>query len=166
MTLKPCVVCGTPATGSRCHDHRLKNNRTARRSHGQAAHDPRWRALSAEARRQQPWCDDCDSSSDLTADHIIPKSVAPELVHAIENVAVRCRSCNSLRGNTGFTAADVRRVLAALTATYRRRPTRAGRERIAAAERALLTRGEAPSEPLTSRDAKAQGALHTPGGYV
>lgn len=163
MTLKPCAVCGVPSAVPRCDDHRRKDTRTARRGHGQAAHDPVWRTLSTQARRAQPWCDDCDSGSDLTADHVIPKTVAPELVHAIENVAVRCRSCNSRRGTTGYTTGDVHRVLAALTTTYRRRPTRAGRERIAATERALLTRGEAPTGPLDSRDAKAQGALHTEG---
>ncbi|CAN5552837.1 hypothetical protein BH11ACT7_BH11ACT7_31270 [soil metagenome] len=163
MTLRPCIVCGVPSNKTRCDDHRHKNNRTARREKGQAAHDPTWRALSTQARRSQPWCDDCDSSSDLSGDHIIPKSIAPDLVHCIENVAVRCLSCNSKRGNSLFTAADVHRVIAALTASYRRRPTRAGRERIAVAERVLLTRGDPPNDLLISRGAKAQGALHTAG---
>ncbi len=164
MTLRPCLVCGQPAANTRCDEHRVKDTRRARRRPGQAAHDPRWRALSNQARRAQPWCDDCGAVNDLTCDHVVPKSVAPELVHCIENVAVRCRSCNSIRGNTGYTDDDAQRVLAALTATYRRHPTRAGRERIAAAERALLTWGDAPSKGDFSRGGKAQSALHTDGG--
>ncbi|CCC43391.1 putative uncharacterised protein [Mycobacterium canettii CIPT 140010059] len=163
MTLKPCLVCGQPAANSRCDEHRVKDTRAARRRPGQAAHDPRWRAISTHARRAQPWCDDCGSSSDLTCDHILPKTIAPELVHCRENIAIRCRSCNSRRGTTGYNEDDLHRVLAALTATYRRHPTRTGRERIAAAERALLTWGDAPSKGDFSRGGKAQGALHTGG---
>ncbi|WP_225037991.1 HNH endonuclease [Mycobacterium canetti] len=111
MTLKPCLICGQPAANTRCDQHRPKNNRTARRTRGQAAHDPHWRAISTQARRAQPWCDDCGSASDLTADHILPKTVAPELVHCRENIAVRCRSCNSRRGTTGYNEDDAQRVL-------------------------------------------------------
>jgi hypothetical protein len=124
-----------------------------------------WRALSVKARKQQPWCLDCRTHDDLTADHIVPKSIAPELVHAIENIAVRCRSHNSQRGNTAYTIDEAQQVLDALTAAYRRRPTKSGRERVNAAQRAIQTRGGAPSATLHTRDAKAQGALHTPGAY-
>lgn len=166
--IKPCVMCGTPSRGSRCHEHRVKDTRRARRERGQAAYDEKWRALSTAARRAQPWCSDCGSSSDLTADHVLPKSVVPELVHAAENVAVRCRSCNSRRGTTGVTEADAQQVLDALNATQRRRPSRTTRQRIDAAEAVheALTRGYDPLEAVASRAAKAQGALHTRGGYA
>lgn len=143
MTLRPCLVCGEPSAGPRCAEHTVTDTRV-RKAKGQAAHDPVWRKLSTKARKQQPWCQDCGAREDLTADHVIPKSLAPELVHAIENLIVRCRSCNSRRGATGFTGAEAAEVIARLQSTYRRRPTRAGRERIAAAENAL-TRGDAPA---------------------
>lgn len=104
----------------------------------------------------------------MTCDHVLPKSVVPELVHAAENIAVRCRSCNSRRGTTGATVADVEQVLGALAATYRRRPSKTTRERIDAAKAVYeaLTRGYDPLEAVPSRAAKAQGALHTRGGYA
>lgn len=158
MTLRPCVVCGEPGPRSRCPKHRTKDRRV-RKVKGNAAHDPAWRRLSARARRDQPWCQDCGSSSDLTADHIIPKSIAPELVHAPENFAVRCRSCNSRKADK-FAVADALAVLDRLIASFNRHPTRAGRQRIAAAE-CSLTRGDAPSPPPSRPSGKANFELHT-----
>jgi len=83
------------------------------------------------------------------------------LVHAIENIAVRCRPCNSQRGNTAYTITEAIDVLARLQAAYRRRPTKTGCEHINAAQRAIQTRADAPSATLHTRDAKAQAALHT-----
>ena len=81
--------------------------------------------------------------------------------HAIENIAVRCRPCNSQRGNTAYTITEAIDVLARLQAAYRRRPTKTGCEHINAAQRAIQTRADAPSATLHTRDAKAQAALHT-----
>lgn len=152
--MQPCAVCGEPTTGPRCPEHRPKDTRT-RRGPGQAAHDPVWRALSSQVRRAQPWCTDCGRTDDLTADHVIPKSVAPELVHAIENVEVRCRPCNASRGATGYTHAEARAVLSRLQATYRRRPCRKVAERVKVAQRAAQGEhgwGETPDEdPATPR---------------
>lgn len=161
MTLRPCLVCGELSTGPRCPEHTLTDRRV-RKDPGQAAHDPVWRKLSTKVRKQQPWCADCGAREDLTADHVIPKSVAPQLVHAVENVAVRCRPCNSRRGATGFTNADATTVVTALHAAYRRHPTRAGRERIAAAENALTTRGDAPPGRLPTPRGRPSSS-YTPG---
>lgn len=143
--MRPCLVCGRVTEGSRCPDHQPRTPRSKdtrrRKGKGQAAYDPIWRKLSTQARRASPFCIDCGAVDDLTCDHIIPKSIAPELVHAIENVAVRCRTCNTRKGSE-FAAADAREVLARLIA-HHRHPSTVGRRRIAAAE-AALTRGDAP----------------------
>ncbi|WP_304117261.1 HNH endonuclease [Mycolicibacterium bacteremicum] len=160
MTLRPCIDCGEPSAGTRCDEHQPTDTRL-RRALGQAAYDPVWRALSQRARKAQPWCDDCGTDRDLTTDHVIPKTIAPELVHAPENLAVRCRPCNASRGATGWTIAEAHAVLARLTATYRRRPTRLLRERINAAQRAIQTRGTGVNRP-TATPAARRRAGYTP----
>ncbi|WP_099022637.1 HNH endonuclease [Mycolicibacterium palauense] len=153
MTARPCATCGEViATGTYCDEHTPKDCRV-RRGPGQAAHDQVWRALSIRARRAQPWCSDCGATEDLTADHVIPKSAAPELVHAPENLAVRCRSCNARRGQTGCTEAEALQVVERLRAAHKRKPTRKGRERVEAAQRAAQARGDAPDqgEPTPAR---------------
>lgn len=55
---------------------------------------PEWRALSAEARRLQPWCSYCNEVDGLQADHIKPKSRFPELALDPSNVQVLCWPCN------------------------------------------------------------------------
>lgn len=137
--MRPCLTCGEPSDAPRCAEHTTDTR--IRKDKGQAAYDPVWRRLSIKARKMQPWCLDCRSADNLTADHIIPKTVAPELVHSIENLAVRCRSCNSRRGATAFTTTDAQEVLDRLTAAYNRRPTKRGRERINAAQRATAGGG-------------------------
>lgn len=156
MTLKPCIDCGEPSAGTRCDEHQPADTRV-RRALGQAAYDPVWRALSQRARKAQPWCDDCGTALDLTTDHVIPKTIAPELVHAPENLAVRCRPCNARRGAAGWTVAEAQQVLTRLHATARRRPTRQARERVAAARRAMQTRGEGVqrSEPTPAARRRA-----------
>lgn len=144
MSLRPCIQCGEPTDGPRCPEHTTDTR--IRKEKGQAAYDPVWRKLSLKARKMQPWCQDCNGTDDLTCDHIIPKTVAPELVHTIENLAVRCRSCNSRRGATTFTAAEAHAVLKRLTASQKRRPTKTGRLRVNAAQRAAQEpRGGTPT---------------------
>lgn len=165
MTARPCTGCGDIiATGSRCRDCRPADTRV-RKDKGQAAYDPTWRKLSVKARRMSPFCQDCGAVEDLTADHVLPKLDYPELVHAPDNVAVRCRRCNTRRGTTGFTIDEAHAVLKALQNAYNRRPTRSGRERITAAQRAVLTGGDTPNGQVSTPVGKAQSALHT-GGYV
>ncbi|MBN7452622.1 HNH endonuclease [Mycobacteroides abscessus] len=156
MLSKPCIKCGEPAPGTYCSGCRPADTRIRNRR-GQAAYDPHWRKLSQRARKLQPWCLDCGAVDDLTADHIIPKSVAPELVHVAANVAVRCRPCNSRRGATTFTQADAQAVLERLEDDYRRRPTKSGRDRLNVAQRAALTRGDTPNGPSGTPGARRRG---------
>lgn len=160
MTLKPCIACGTPSEQSRCPDHR--KDARVRNTPGQAAYDPTWRRLSLRARKDMPFCQDCGTTDNLTADHLLPKQNYPELVHAIENITTRCRSCNSRRGATGFTQAEAHEVLTRLQRAYNRRPTRKGRQRINAAHRAVDQGGRgqrAAAHPV----GKARGGMNLTG---
>lgn len=153
MTLKPCIKCGDLSEQGRCPDHR-KDTRI-RRDRGQAAYDRTWRSLSRRARQAQPWCTDCRKPADTT-DHIIPKSIAPELVHAIENCAPRCTSCNSRRGTTAYTVQEALTVLDRLLATQHKHPTKKGKERIRAAQRVIHDQGGHPHETDRHPDGKAK----------
>ncbi|WP_230865189.1 HNH endonuclease [Mycobacterium canetti] len=105
----------------------------------------RWKRLSAAARRRQQWCLDCGAVDDLTTDHIVPVTEAPELAYEAANVAVRCRPCNSKRG-THCTDTERQAVHNAINA-----------------KKARKTRGHAPEARGIRRGVKAQGALHTGG---
>ena len=52
-----------------------------------------------QAIQAHPYCTDCHATTDLTGDHIVPLSQGGLSVPG--NIAVRCRSCNSARGNRG-----------------------------------------------------------------
>lgn len=158
--LKPCIRCGTPASGTHCTDCKPADT-TVRTGKGHAATDWTWRKISTTARRHQPWCEDCGAVDDLTADHILPKHLVPALVHAIENLTVRCRSCNSRRGTTGVTLAEAQAVHARLQTAYARTPTRSGRDRLDAAERAVQDLGGTPSRVPAHPAGKAQGGMKT-----
>lgn len=153
MIARPCIRCGEPITfGSYCGDckpDRKPSDHVAWKNNG------KWKNLSAKARKLQPWCLDCRATTDLCADHIIPFSVAPELAHSIENLTVRCRSCNGRRGNT-FAPDEAQQVVARLHAAYKRHPTCKGRQRIAVAEKAL-TRGDTPSGPADRSAVRRRG---------
>lgn len=162
MTLKPCIVCGTPSSGSRCAEHRLQDTRT-NRSHVAWRNDSRWKSLSQKLRRAAPFCEGCFTRDDLTTDHVLPVSEYPELTYSVENCRVLCRSCNGRRGNR-FTLEDAAGVLARLEVIQKRRPTARGRERVNAAQRAVqATRGVAPGHGPGRPVGKAQSALHTQG---
>jgi len=95
---RPCLGCGKPIQGgSRCPDCT-----PARASKGSAAsrgYDHRWQQLSARLRRASPFCQQCGTGTDLTADHIIPKAESPELRLEPLNVRILCRHHNSQRQN-------------------------------------------------------------------
>src|SRR5690348_3942229 len=59
-------------------------------------YDYQHQQLRLLAIRQQPWCSQCGSTEDLTADHIIPRSKGGRNV--LSNYKVLCRSCNSSKG--------------------------------------------------------------------
>lgn len=121
MTLRLCTICGEPAQGSRCTEHRRPDERT-HRGVGHANDDPVFRAISTRLRKASPFCQNCGARDDLTVDHIIPTSEAPELAREVLNMRVLCRSCNSRRGNV-CTEAERQAVWAAIAARKRRHRT-------------------------------------------
>jgi hypothetical protein len=83
MTLRPCLVCGTPADGSYCPTHK--------------PYAGNWQQQSKAQRKRTPWCQcpgcpscspsGCWRTSDLCADHI--RSGDPSRLQTL------CRRCNS-----------------------------------------------------------------------
>lgn len=97
MTWTVCIACGEVAPGTRCEECQTEREaRTTERKGSATArgYDSRWQRLSARARRLQPFCLDCGSAEDLTADHLVWPA------RTLADVEVVCRSCNSRRGAT------------------------------------------------------------------
>lgn len=98
--MKPCLVCGEPSPEARCEEHPKKQqNRSKDRSRG-AGYGHAWDQLSRRARRLQPWCSDCGTTQQLSADH------TPEAWRRhdagkpirLKDIAVVCIRCNIARG--------------------------------------------------------------------
>lgn len=95
---RPCLGCGESIqSGSRCAD--CAPRRPAKPSATSRGYDYRWQQLSKRVRRASPFCEQCGNTADLTADHVIPKTEAPELRLEPLNVRVLCRKCNGDRGD-------------------------------------------------------------------
>jgi 5-methylcytosine-specific restriction protein A len=87
-----CLVCKALSASSYCPAHTRK--RKAHTLSGSArGYDYAWTKTAKAAILAQPWCSYCGSQSDLTGDHIVPKSKGGSNEPA--NVRVLCRSCNS-----------------------------------------------------------------------
>jgi 5-methylcytosine-specific restriction endonuclease McrA len=86
-----CLGCGTkiPA-GSRC-PLCTRRSSTAGRGLGAA-----WQRLARQVIEEQPWCTWCGATTDLTADHLVPRAQGGRNVRS--NVVTACRTCNSSRG--------------------------------------------------------------------
>ena len=103
MALKTCAGCFhnfPPAAlyNGRCLDCRRTKER-ARGTRTSRGYDNDWLRLSANAIAQHPYCSNCRSTQDLTADHIVPKARGGRNV--LSNVQVLCRSCNASKGTGG-----------------------------------------------------------------
>lgn len=97
MTLRPCLGCGTPSPGTRCHACDADRQAAIDDRRGtptQRGYDAAWARLSRRARRLQPWCLDCGTTTDLSADH------KRWPARTLADVEVVCRPCNSRRGAT------------------------------------------------------------------
>ena len=89
MTTLPrsCLGCGVKIpSGSRC----VTCGNTTARGLGAA-----WQRLARQVIREQPWCYWCGATSDLTADHLVPRSQGGNNVRS--NIVTACRTCNSRR---------------------------------------------------------------------
>lgn len=92
----------TYARCPRCHPSRgtRPGHRLFKGTPSSRGYDSRWRRLSERARKAQPWCLDCGSPYDLTADHSPEAWTRHELGLPLRlvDVDVVCRRCNSERG--------------------------------------------------------------------
>lgn len=88
----PCLTCGTPTHGTRCPRHTLSRP-TYAENQRRAAAVQNW--ITQVGYWCPGWNRDGHHTTDLTADHIQPRS------HHGDNGPLRilCRSCNSARGN-------------------------------------------------------------------
>lgn len=88
--MKHCLDCGDLTYHARCPtcqraQDKIKNSKAGyRRSY-------EWQQLSKAVRRANPQCVECGSTHDLTADHVVPRSLAG-------GVRTLCRSCNASKG--------------------------------------------------------------------
>lgn len=105
MMRRPCVDCGTLSEHTRCAEHTVVHRAENRAPETKAPTRQRgygtpWRKLSEKARRMQPFCIDCGTRDDLTADHSEQawrRHNAGKPVR-LADVEVCCRACNARRG--------------------------------------------------------------------
>ena len=107
--LSVCLGCGEPTEGTRCgpcaYDHERAIERPTREQRG---YDKRWRRLSERARKLQPFCEDCGSTTNLTTDHSPEawRRRARGLAVRLQDVSVVCVACNNRRGRARPSPAD------------------------------------------------------------
>ena len=110
----PCIDCGhLTRNGGRCVDcarvrysHENKQRRAdassprSNESSTQRGYNSAWKRLSARARAKQPFCLDCGSTHNLTADHSPEawKRVEAGLPLRVQDIDVVCQACNNSRG--------------------------------------------------------------------
>lgn len=100
---RPCLHPGCPAVtrnGARCSAHQAEVNRRRSRERGGATaqgYDYRWQKAVRGAIAAQPWCSRCGATTDLTGDHITPKSRGGQ--PTADNIQVLCRPCNSRKSD-------------------------------------------------------------------
>ncbi len=105
MAARPCIVCGAPCARSRCPRHRLRSDREASELRGDRVH----RQLTARAIerhvRLHGWvCPGWQRPEHevppgaLTGDHIVPRSVRPDLARDPNNYGALCMPCNRAKG--------------------------------------------------------------------
>ena len=102
--LTVCADCGTPyekdGRGDCPECRPVQKDPPGRGTRHARGYDAAWTRLSARARRLQPFCLDCGSPYDLTADHspaAWERRAAGKAIR-LEDIDVVCRGCNSARG--------------------------------------------------------------------
>lgn len=104
MARKPCLTCGDPSDQPRCPRHtRVKRNYSAPYD---AQHlKLKKRAVAAWVRIHGWTCPGWKRpahpifENGLEGEHIIPRSLRPDLAYEPSNYGVLCRSCNARKGN-------------------------------------------------------------------
>ena len=105
MANKPCLDCGTPTPHTRCPRcgpaRPTRQQRGLDRTHYRITHTVITQWVS-----QHGWtCPGYERDphhvepGTLTGDHIIARTIRPDLTHDPDNYTVLCRPCNSRKGN-------------------------------------------------------------------
>jgi 5-methylcytosine-specific restriction endonuclease McrA len=101
---RPCLDCGTPCRGSRCPTHQRVQQlaKDARRPTRRSHHETQRRRQQV---RDQPWCAACGTTTDLTAEHVVPVAEAVARGVPVEEaeagpLTTLCLPCNSRLGAT------------------------------------------------------------------
>lgn len=99
--LTTCATCGEQTKEPYCQEHKPKPKpKTHKPNPRTMGYDYTWAKLSKRARRLQPFCLDCGTTQDLTADHTPQAWKRKEQGKPIrlQDIEVVCRSCNAKRG--------------------------------------------------------------------
>jgi 5-methylcytosine-specific restriction endonuclease McrA len=97
---RPCLDCGTlTSEGDRCSVCGPRKRSEWARARGPSPYaDPQWRKLSAQKRKEQPWCELCghrgSQGNPLTADHMHPLSQGGALIVPTYMLRTLCRMCH------------------------------------------------------------------------
>ncbi|GAA2137821.1 HNH endonuclease signature motif containing protein [Kitasatospora kazusensis] len=107
---RPCLVCGTLTRNpSRCNTHQTewqaqqdqRRGSASKRGYGSAYRRTAAAVVAKHRTQYGSWCPGwgvaAHASTDLTADHVVPKSAGGSDETA--NLAVLCRSCNARKHN-------------------------------------------------------------------
>lgn len=105
----PCLDCDELTDhGKRCEDcaagdrriNRRTNPKVKKLTNAQQGYDSKWNYLSRKARRLQPFCSDCGTTENLTADHTPTawRRKSAGLPIRLQDVDVVCIYCNIKRG--------------------------------------------------------------------
>lgn len=101
--LRPCLTCGEPSPESRCPDHAYAHARTREReTPEQRGYDSAWRRLSRRARSRQNFCTRCQSTRNLSVDHLPSAWWKKEhrLPITLRDVQVVCAKCQAELGSS------------------------------------------------------------------
>jgi 5-methylcytosine-specific restriction endonuclease McrA len=91
-------------SGTRSNPDTIARRRVAQRFYS----SPRWRQVRDAVRRRDGECLECGTRRDLTVDHVIPRSVAPQLAYHPENLRTLCRRCHGRKDGARAAAATAR----------------------------------------------------------
>ena len=106
MAAKPCLVCGTPSDDSRCPAHRKQQKRREGPSPYNRLHYKIKKQTVERWVRIHGWV--CPGyqipahpvqPGGLDGEHIIPRSIRPDLAYEPSNYGVLCQACNTRKGN-------------------------------------------------------------------
>lgn len=93
-----CLDCGRRTRGSRCLDCTLRRERVRNHAPAQQARLAISRGQRRRVYARDGWrCVDCGRADDLTLHHLTPVAVAVKPSYSDEELATRCRRCNSRR---------------------------------------------------------------------